>query len=182
MPKEKWVKSRRIVINDHPTSLRLEPEFWYWLREIGAECGISATKLIAAINTARNPDRSLSSALRIAVAGYYHNAGCVNTSPVSRVSTGMWPSGGSADDRGIGELPPAALRYHAVGRRNAGMLRSSWIGSIACRAVARSKRACGAAAGRLQGGSRGALRSLGAPPIALPDITTGRRQSNTLSS
>ena len=74
MPKETWVKSRRIVINGHPTSLRLEPEFWYWLREIGAECGISATKLIAAINTARNPDRSLSSALRVAVAGYYHNA------------------------------------------------------------------------------------------------------------
>ena len=49
MPKEKWVKSRRIVINGHPTSLRLEFEFWYWLREIGA-------------------------ALRIAVAGYYHNA------------------------------------------------------------------------------------------------------------
>ena len=74
MPKETWVKSRRIVINGHPTSLQLEPEFWYWLREIGAECGISATKLIAAINTARNPDRSLSSALRVAVAGYYHNA------------------------------------------------------------------------------------------------------------
>src|SRR6476659_5801085 len=74
MPKETWVKSRRIVINGHPTSLRLEPEFWYWLREIGAECGISATKLIAAINTARNPDRLLSSALRVAVAGYYHNA------------------------------------------------------------------------------------------------------------
>jgi predicted DNA-binding ribbon-helix-helix protein len=69
------VKSRRIVINGHPTSLRLEPEFWYWLREIGAECGISATKLIAAINTARNPDRSLSSAIRVAVAGLLSQCG-----------------------------------------------------------------------------------------------------------
>jgi predicted DNA-binding ribbon-helix-helix protein len=48
MPKETWVKSRRIVINGHPTSLRLEPEFWYWLREIGANRKTLARKTPAA--------------------------------------------------------------------------------------------------------------------------------------
>jgi len=68
------VKPRQIVINGHPTSLRLEPEFWYWLRQIAAECGTTATKLIEGIVIAKNPHRPLSSALRVSVAGYFHNS------------------------------------------------------------------------------------------------------------
>jgi predicted DNA-binding ribbon-helix-helix protein len=73
MPKETWVKSRRIGIHGHQTSLRLEPEFWYWLRQVAAECGTTATKLIESIVIAKNPNRSLSSALRVWIAGYFHN-------------------------------------------------------------------------------------------------------------
>ena len=68
------VKPRQIVINGHPTSLRLEPEFWYWLRQIAAECGTSATKLIEGIVIAKNPHRPLSSALRGYIAGYFHGS------------------------------------------------------------------------------------------------------------
>ena len=72
MPKRIWVKPRRVAINGHQTSIRLEPEFWYWLRQIAAECGTTATKLIEGIVIAKNPDRPLSSALRVSVAGYFH--------------------------------------------------------------------------------------------------------------
>ena len=40
------VQPRRIIINGHPTSIRLEPAFWGWLREIAAECGMTAKALI----------------------------------------------------------------------------------------------------------------------------------------
>ena len=59
------VPSRRIGINGHQTGIRLEPEFWYWLRLIAAECGTTATNLIEGIVVAKNPNRSLSSALRV---------------------------------------------------------------------------------------------------------------------
>jgi predicted DNA-binding ribbon-helix-helix protein len=66
-----WVQPRSLLINGHATSFRLEPEMWGWLRQIAAECGTSAPKLIAAISKARNPARSLSSALRVSIAGYF---------------------------------------------------------------------------------------------------------------
>jgi predicted DNA-binding ribbon-helix-helix protein len=69
-----WVKNRRIGIHGRQTSLRLEPEFWFWLRLIAAETGTSATKFIESINIARNPDRTLSASLRVAIAGYFYNA------------------------------------------------------------------------------------------------------------
>ena len=47
---------RQIVINGHPTSIRLEPELWHALRR--AAMGVAASK---------DPHRSLSSALRVAV-------------------------------------------------------------------------------------------------------------------
>ena len=69
------VKPRKIIINGHPTSLRLEPEFWYWLRQIAAECGTTATKLIEGIVIAKNPHRPLSSGrLRVSIAGYFHGS------------------------------------------------------------------------------------------------------------
>ena len=68
------VPSRRIGINGHQTGIRLEPEFWYWLRLIAAECGTTATNLIEGIVVAKNPNRSLSSALRVFVAGYFYDS------------------------------------------------------------------------------------------------------------
>jgi predicted DNA-binding ribbon-helix-helix protein len=66
----KWIKPRKITINGRSTSLRLEPEFYFWLRQIACEIGTPATKLIAHIDKARDPDRSLSSALRVYITGY----------------------------------------------------------------------------------------------------------------
>jgi hypothetical protein len=40
------VQPRKIIINGHPTSVRLEPAFWGWLREIAAECGVTAKAFI----------------------------------------------------------------------------------------------------------------------------------------
>ena len=48
------VQPRRIIINGHPTSIRLEPAFWGWLREIAAECGMTAKALIEGIFLAKS--------------------------------------------------------------------------------------------------------------------------------
>jgi predicted DNA-binding ribbon-helix-helix protein len=73
MPKKIWVRSRRIGIFGRQTSFRLEPEMWYWLRQIAAETGTTATKLIEGVVVAKNQHRSLSSALRVFIAGYFHD-------------------------------------------------------------------------------------------------------------
>jgi predicted DNA-binding ribbon-helix-helix protein len=65
------VTNHRICIHGHQTSLRLEPELWYLLRRVAAECGTTATKLIEAISIAKNPDRSLSSEIRVFVATHF---------------------------------------------------------------------------------------------------------------
>ena len=71
MPR-KSISPRRIGIHGRHTSFRLEPEFWFYLRSIAAEVGMSATKLIEAINIARNPERNLSSALRVFIARHFY--------------------------------------------------------------------------------------------------------------
>ena len=46
------------IINGHPTSVRLEPAYWGWLREIAAECGLTAKAFIegvVAINAICDP-------------------------------------------------------------------------------------------------------------------------------
>ena len=68
------VQPRRIIINGHPTSIRLEPAYWGWLREIAAECGMTTKALIEGIVIAKDPRRPLSSALRLYIAGYFHNS------------------------------------------------------------------------------------------------------------
>jgi predicted DNA-binding ribbon-helix-helix protein len=73
-PKRVRLNPRRVAINGHQTSLRLEPEFWYWLRQIAAECRTTATKLIEGIVIAKHPHRSLSSALRVFVGGFFHDS------------------------------------------------------------------------------------------------------------
>ena len=69
----KWIKPRKITINGRTTSLRLEDAFYFWLRQIACEVGTPATKLIARIDEARDPGRSLSSAVRVFVTRYFHD-------------------------------------------------------------------------------------------------------------
>ena len=45
---------RGVVIAGHPTSLRLEPKFWDFLREIAYERQLSLSELINAINRAKS--------------------------------------------------------------------------------------------------------------------------------
>ncbi len=75
------IKAHRIAIHGHQTSLRLEPEYWFWLRQIAAECGMTAKTFIESINIAKHPSRPLSSALRCSIAAYFHG----NPYPIYRV-------------------------------------------------------------------------------------------------
>ena len=68
-----WIKPRKITVNGRVTSLRLEPAFYFWLRQIACEVGTPVTKLVAHIDKARDPDRSLSSAVRVFVTRYLHD-------------------------------------------------------------------------------------------------------------
>lgn len=70
--RRKSIKPRQIVIHGHPASFRLEPEFWFYLRSIAAEMGVSLAKLVEAVNMARNPERNLSSALRVFIARHFY--------------------------------------------------------------------------------------------------------------
>ena len=50
----------------HRTSVALEPEFWDALRAMAGAGGIALSALVAATDAARDPDRPLASALRVA--------------------------------------------------------------------------------------------------------------------
>ena len=66
------VKPRKVIIHGHPTSVRLEPAFWYWLRIIAAECGMTAKKFIECIRIA-HPNDPLSSTLRVQITNYFYS-------------------------------------------------------------------------------------------------------------
>jgi predicted DNA-binding ribbon-helix-helix protein len=66
--------ARQFLLHDRPTSVRLEPELWQYLRVIAAELGTSAIKLIGGIAIVRSPKRTLSSELRVFIAQYFANA------------------------------------------------------------------------------------------------------------
>jgi predicted DNA-binding ribbon-helix-helix protein len=65
---------RGIIIAGHPTSLRLEAEFWDFLREIAYERQLSLSELINAISQAKSRKVTLASALRVFVAQHYRAA------------------------------------------------------------------------------------------------------------
>jgi predicted DNA-binding ribbon-helix-helix protein len=67
----KHEKNHRICIHGRQTSVRLEGEMSYLLRSIAAECGTTAIRLIEYISAVRNPERSLSSEIRVCVATYF---------------------------------------------------------------------------------------------------------------
>ena len=68
------VQPRKIIINCHPTSIRLEPAFWGWLREIAAECGLTAKAFIEGVVAAKDPKCPLASALRLYIANYFRGS------------------------------------------------------------------------------------------------------------
>jgi predicted DNA-binding ribbon-helix-helix protein len=68
------VQPRRIIINGRPTSIRLEPAFWGWLREIAAECGMTAKAFIEGVVAAKDPKCPLASALRLYIANYFRSS------------------------------------------------------------------------------------------------------------
>jgi predicted DNA-binding ribbon-helix-helix protein len=65
-------KARKIFVAGHPTSVRLEPEWWQMIREIAAECGTSAKAFIEAVAVAKPASRSLTAALRLYIADYFY--------------------------------------------------------------------------------------------------------------
>ena len=65
---------RGIIVAGHPTSLRLEAEFWDFLREIAYERQLSLSELINTISQAKSRKVTLASALRVFVAQHYRAA------------------------------------------------------------------------------------------------------------
>ena len=62
---------RKIEFDGRPTSLRLEPEFWDYLREIAFVKQVPISRLISVINQQKGKHVPLASALRIYVAEHY---------------------------------------------------------------------------------------------------------------
>lgn len=60
---------RSVTVAGHPTSLSLEAEFWFYLREIAAERSQTLNELLTEID-ARRDRRGLSSAARVFVLDY----------------------------------------------------------------------------------------------------------------
>jgi predicted DNA-binding ribbon-helix-helix protein len=66
------MKTRRIDIFGRPTSLYLEPEYVAWIAEIRNKTGLSLRDLVEKIAVKKPRGRSLASAVRVAVAAYFH--------------------------------------------------------------------------------------------------------------
>jgi predicted DNA-binding ribbon-helix-helix protein len=62
---------RFVRIDDRPTSLALEPEFWQYLREIACTRKVTMCRLYSVVNQHKGKEVSLASALRVFVAQHY---------------------------------------------------------------------------------------------------------------
>ncbi|APH56090.1 Hypothetical protein GbCGDNIH6_0296 [Granulibacter bethesdensis] len=56
---------RSFSLSGHRTSVALEPEFWTMLTNIASSQSQTLAQLIAMVDTSRDPDRPLASALRV---------------------------------------------------------------------------------------------------------------------
>ena len=65
---------RHVRIDNRPTSLALEPEFWQYLREIAYTSRVTLGRLLSVVNQHKGKDIPLASALRIFVAQHYRDA------------------------------------------------------------------------------------------------------------
>lgn len=68
------VMKRSVVIGGHKTSISLENEFWYSLKKIAKTRKISPSKLVTEIESRRQDNGNLSSAIRLYVLNYYATA------------------------------------------------------------------------------------------------------------
>lgn len=64
------IVKRSLSIRGHRTSISLEDAFWTLLREMAERRGLPLARLVADIDTARDPEQNLSSSLRLAVLDY----------------------------------------------------------------------------------------------------------------
>src|ERR1700674_1020239 len=62
---------RQVRIDERPTSLALEAEFWQYIREIAFERKVTQGQLISVINRCKRKGFSLASAIRVFVAQHY---------------------------------------------------------------------------------------------------------------
>jgi predicted DNA-binding ribbon-helix-helix protein len=64
MPRDKNRQHRPhwVAIGNRQSSVRLEPEFYFWLRQIAAEQGSTLKSLVETVEKAKNAGKSLSSA------------------------------------------------------------------------------------------------------------------------
>ena len=67
------ILKRSIVLRGHKTSVSLEDEFWYALKEIASTRQITATELISEVDAKRAPG-NLSSTLRVMVLSHYRRS------------------------------------------------------------------------------------------------------------
>jgi predicted DNA-binding ribbon-helix-helix protein len=67
------VIKRSIVIGSHKTSISLEDEFWYALKDIAKVRGMTLSKLVEGIDYDREHS-NLSSTLRLFVLAFYRDA------------------------------------------------------------------------------------------------------------
>ena len=67
------IVKRSLSIRGHRTSISLEDAFWTLLREMAERRGLPLARLVADIDTAREPEQNLSSSLRLAVLDYALN-------------------------------------------------------------------------------------------------------------
>ena len=66
------IRPRHVVVLGHPTSVRLELSYWFWLRIVAADCGMTVRKFVEGVRIA-HPNDPLSSALRVQVANYFYS-------------------------------------------------------------------------------------------------------------
>ena len=67
------VAPRTIIVHGRVTSIRLEDDFWRWIREIAYEQKLTIRALIENVIASKPATWPLTSALRIAIARYWRN-------------------------------------------------------------------------------------------------------------
>lgn len=66
-------QKRSVTLRGHRTSVSLEPEFWTALRDIADEKGMAINALTAEIDTERDLDAGLATAMRLYILRYYQD-------------------------------------------------------------------------------------------------------------
>ena len=61
------LRKHSISIRGHQTSLSIEDEFWFEIKQAALEKGISTAGLITQIDDRRDPEQNLSSCIRVFV-------------------------------------------------------------------------------------------------------------------